>query len=82
MSVEKQLIKLDNLIELSNLLLENGYSNDSMAIVINVHTNELLKKINEDIYYRNKEENSQPINENVDEIDININGINFKYIKD
>ena len=82
MSVEKQLIKLDNLIELSNLLLENGYSNSDMTIVINVHTNELLKKINEDIYYRNKEENNQPINENVDEIDLNINGINFKYIKD
>lgn len=82
MSVEKQLIKLDNLIELSNLLLENGYSSNDMTIVINVHTEELLKRINEDIYYRNNKDNNTPINENVEEINVNINDIKFKYIKD
>ena len=82
MSVEKQLIKLDNLIELSNLLLENGDSSNDMTLFLHVVTQELLKRIYEVIYYRYQIDYDSPINEDVEEINVNINDIKFKYIKD
>lgn len=82
MSIEKNLFKLDNLIELSNLLLKNGFSNDDMVISIHVHSDELMYKINEELYYKSSEENKETLpQDNIDEIDVNIGGIKYKYVK-
>lgn len=76
-----QMIKLEELIKLATILKENDYSNKNIEVVIKVKTNELLNKINEEIYFKNKTENSSPLT-HVDEIILNINGIKFKYIVD
>lgn len=82
MSIEKNLFKLDNLIELSNLLLKNGFSNDDMVISIHVHGDELMHKINEELYYKSSEENKETLpQDNINEIDVNIGGIKYKYVK-
>lgn len=82
MSIEKNLFKLDNLIELSNLLLKNGFSNDDMVISIHVHSDELMHKINEELYYKSSEENKETLpQDNIDEIDVNVGGIKYKYVK-
>lgn len=74
-----QLLKLNDLIKISELLAENNFNNKNITITIDVKTKELLNKINEDIYYRNDvNENNPPIKE-VDEIVLNINGTTFKY---
>lgn len=83
MSVEKKLLKLDNLIELSNLLLKNGYSNEDMTIVIGVHTDELMKKINEELYFKSRTDDNggDPIVNDVKEIDVNVGNVKYKYVK-
>lgn len=84
MPVEKNLLKLDDLIELSNLLIKNGFTNNDLTIVIEVHTDELMKKINEELYFksRTEENNNEPINVNsVQEINVNIGDVKYKYVK-
>ena len=73
--------KLDDLINLSNLLNENNYSDKVSEIIFKVKTNEILNKINEDIYFRNKTSDSPPLT-HVDEILLNINNIKFKITVD
>lgn len=43
---------------------------------------EMINKINEDFYYRNNPNSSQVELDDVDEIDVNVNDIKFKYIVD
>lgn len=75
------IVKLDDLINLSNLLIENNYSDKVSEIIFNVKTNEILNKINEEIYFRNKTTDSPPLT-HVDEILLNINNIKFKITVD
>lgn len=72
-------VKLDELIKLSTILKENDFSNKNLEIIVNVKSSELLNKINEEIYFKNKTDNSPPLT-HVDEIILNMNGIKFKYI--
>lgn len=75
-----KMLKLEDAIELASLLHDNGYSDAGITIVINLKSDELLNKVNEDFYFKNNNENKQGEIEHVDEIVLNINGITFKYI--
>lgn len=81
MEVEGRIIKLDDLVKISKLLSDNGYADVDMEICINVPSDKLLNKINEDLYYRNKTEDKPSFVENVDEINLVVNNIKFRYIK-
>jgi len=70
-------ISSDDLVKISELLAENGYSSTDITVVINVRSNEILKRINDDFYYRNNDGGTPP---DVDEINVNVGGINFKYV--
>ena len=74
-----QIVKLEELVKLSAILKENDFSNKGVEIIIKVKTNELLNKINEDIYFKNKTPDSPQLS-HTDEIILNINGITFKYV--
>lgn len=76
-----QIVKLEDVIKMSTLLSENGFSDKNIEVILKVKTNELLNKINEDIYYKNKTNDSPPLG-HTDEIILNVNGITFKYIVD
>ena len=81
MQVESNILKMDDIIKLSAIMSENGYSNNGLTVIIPVRTQGLLNKINEDFYYRNATEGDKKSHpESVDEIVVNINGITFKYI--
>ena len=56
---------------------ENGYSDANITILLGVASKTLLKKINEDLFLRNKNESNEKLKENVN---VNVNNINFKYI--
>lgn len=71
------IVKFSDIIKISKILSENNFSNKGISIVIEVKNKIVLNKINEDIFFRNGGEGKV---EEVDEIDINVNGINFKYI--
>jgi hypothetical protein len=71
------IVKFADLIKLSKILSDNGFSNKGISIAIEVKNKTILNKINEDIFFRNGGEGKV---DEVDEIDINVNGVNFKYI--
>lgn len=71
------IVKFVDLIKLSKILSDNGFSNKGISIAIEVKNKTILNKINEDIFFRNGGEGKV---DEVDEIDINVNGVNFKYI--
>ena len=71
------IVKFTDLIKLSKILADNSFSNKGISISIEVKNKVILNKINEDIFFRNGGEGKV---EEVDEIDINVNGINFKYV--
>lgn len=75
----KQFLKLNQLIDLSKLLNENGYSNLNFEIIIPIDSDALLNRINEDIFFRNGVNGDKPTH--TDEIVLNINDIKFKYVK-
>ena len=78
--MEKRILKLEDLIKLSKILTDNGFDNADMEIIVNIATNTLLNKINEDLYSRNNSSDKDSIVENVDEINLCLNNINFKYV--
>lgn len=72
-----QIVKLDDIIKLSQILNENGFANKDITINIGVKTPEMLNRINEEIYFRNSnKENNLKI---VDEIILNVGGYKYKY---
>lgn len=71
------IVKFSDIIKISKILSENNFANKGISIAIEVKNKIVLNKINEDIFFRNGGEGKV---EEVDEIDINVNGINFKYI--
>lgn len=72
-----QIVKLEDIVKLSQILNENGFANKDITINIGVKTPEMLNRINEEIYFRNSnKENSLKI---VDEIILNVGGYTYKY---
>lgn len=78
--MEKRVLKFEDILKISAILEENGFSDANMTVVLGVASQALLNKINEDLFIRNKGENDGEIKSNVSEIDVNVNNINFKYI--
>ena len=48
-----QIVKLEDIVKLSQILNENGFANKDITINIGVKTLEMLNRINEEIYFRN-----------------------------
>ena len=72
-----QIVKLEDIVKLSQILNENGFANKDITINIGVKTPEMLNRINEEIYFRNiNKENNLKI---VDEIILNVGGYKYKY---
>lgn len=78
--MEKRVLKFEDILKISAILEENGFSDANMTVVLGVASQALLNKINEDLFIRNKGENDSEIKSNVSEIDVNVNNINFKYV--
>lgn len=78
----KKLLKGEDLMTISELLISNGYD-ENIEIVISVDDKATLRKINEDFFYRfaNADGKAGEIkDDDVDEVLINVAGINFKYV--
>lgn len=72
-----QIVKLEDIVKLSQILNENGFANKDITINIGVKTPEMLNRINEEIYFRNSnKDNNLKI---VDEIILNVGGYKYKY---
>lgn len=75
-------LKFDDLVKIAGILKENGYGEINMTISTEV-PDRTLNRINEDFYYRNKADDDKqtPLPDHVDEVEVTINNITFKYLK-
>lgn len=85
----KKILKGEDLSEIASWLIENGYSDANLKILIKVKDKQMLKNINDDYFYRfahykleDGDENKENTNRDADQIDVNIGGIDFQYIVD
>lgn len=80
--VSNKILKIEDAIKISNILTEYGYNDFGLVINTTIHSKELLNKLNQDFYYRDKANKNSGNIEPVDEIILNISGITFKYVAD
>ena len=76
-----KVLTCENLMEIANFMLSHGYDSN-ITIEIEVEDKEMIKKINDDFYYRygvKNSENSEKVND-IDTVNICIGGIKFKYL--
>lgn len=69
-------LTLEDLSKIEAFLEEEGYADMGLEIVIPVRE-PVFKKVNEEMYYMN---NSEGVPPDVDEIEVRIGGVNFKYV--
>ena len=74
----KKILKGEQLMEIAKFLVEKGYD-QGICIEIEVDDEETLKKINDDYYYRYAGGEGEAPNEDIDDVQINISGIKFRY---
>ena len=65
--------------KISDFFFQNGYTDFPLTITIEVLTRERLEKINQELFYKYNEGKGQEL-EDVDEINVSIRNINFKYV--
>lgn len=71
------LLNSNDLEKMAALLEDNGYGASNITVVIGVRSHEILSRVNEDYYYRNNESGNPPA---VDEVNVSIGNIKFKYV--
>lgn len=71
------LLTSEDLEKIASLLEDGGYGTSDIMIVINVQSQGILDKINEDFFYRNNQEGTPP---KVDEVKVSVGNVNFKYV--
>ena len=76
-----KVLKYDDLVNISNILNENGYGCDNVTIEITVHTQKMLNRLNSDFFLRSKLSSDKKVDD-VSEINITLNGVKFRYISD
>lgn len=75
------MIVYEDLLKISEALREIGYGEEDFEIAIPVLTKERMQKVNEEIFYAVSKDNNeqQELSRNVDEININVGNIRFRY---
>lgn len=71
----RDFLKIEELTELNDVLIDNGFDDIPMTITFSVPTREMLRKLNEDVYFKTE---SEGLPEEVDEIRLS-NGSNITY---
>lgn len=69
----------NDLLSISNLLLENGYNYDNLTIEIDVPTLKMLNRLNDDFFFKSGIEDNKRV-KNVRDFSVNMNGVKFRYI--
>ncbi len=72
-----RVLKLDDLYKIQTAIVEAGYPNDRFEVTMEVRSDEVLKKVNEEYYYNGNKEGVPP---EVDEVDVCIGNVHFKYV--
>jgi hypothetical protein len=73
-----KVLEYADLMEIAGFLINNKYDTAGISVEIPLDSDEMLEKINEDFFYR-IEGNNAKLNTNVNEVIVNVGGINFRY---
>lgn len=74
-------LKYDDLVNISNILAENGYNCSNVVMEITVHTQKMLNRLNSDFFFRSGLSSDKKVDD-VSEINISLNGVKFRYVCD
>jgi len=73
-------LNFEDVIDIAQFLVERGLNNNGITISVELESKELLDKINEDFFYRiTNGENYKALDPDITEVNLNIEGIDFKY---
>lgn len=73
---------IDVLYDLTNKINEMFYGKDMSNMTITFEVDEkTLNRVNEDFFYRNNPNGEYNKKDKVDEVNVNISGVKYKYIK-
>ena len=76
-----KVLKYDDLVNISNILGENGYNCSNVTFEITVHTQKMLNRLNSDFFFRSGLSEDKKVDD-VSEINISLNGVKFRYVCD
>ena len=71
--------KYDDLLKIEEFLRENELDSGNLSVVIYIQTQERLNRINKDYYYKANPQGEGPLDQNVDNVNIQIGNVTFKY---
>ena len=77
-STGTKILKGEDLIEIAKFLIDNGYD-QGICVEIAVDDVAMLKKINDDFYYRYASGEGSAPTEDIDDVNVNISGVKFRY---
>lgn len=75
-----RILTFEDLVKIVEAISEAGYDNDGLIIGVPVPNETMMARVNEDYHYRMG--SGSDLEENVDEVNINIGGVGFKYFID
>jgi len=76
----KKILNKDDLLEIAEFFMEKGYGNN-ITVNIELPDKKTINRVNEDYYYKLNQGNKNNVVEieEVEELNINIGGVKFKY---
>lgn len=74
----RTVLKGEQLLEIARFLTEKGYD-QGVSIEIEVENKAMLQKINDDFYYRYAGGEGEAPKDEIDDVQINIGGVKFRY---
>ena len=71
--------KYDDLLKIEEFLRENELDSGNLAVVIYIQTQERLNRINKDYYYKVNPNGDAPLDQDIDNVNIQIGNVTFTY---
>lgn len=75
-----RILRLNDLFTIQEAIVDAGYGEDKLEITLKVRAVPILQQINVDLFYKENNEGEPP--EEVDEVNVNIGNVHFKYVLD
>ena len=74
-----RILKFDDLFNIVQAINDAGYSDTDMTIELPVENHDILKKINEEFFYRSGIKEGEPDPE-AEEVNVRFGNVGFKYV--
>lgn len=72
-------LKYDDLLKIEEFLRDNEYDNGNLSVVMYIETQERLNRINKDYYYKANPGGEEPLDQDIDNINIQVGNVTFTY---